>query len=71
MSDTPSEKVTFTYKNWKGEIALRTVIPQGISFGITEWHPKNKQWLLKAWDCDKKAYREFAIEDISDWKGVK
>ena len=70
MSDksVPSEKVTFTYKNWKGVVAVRTVIPQGIFFGKTEWHPK-KQWLLKAWDCDKQDYRDFAIEDISNWKG--
>ena len=59
--------VTFTYKNWKGNISERKVIPEKIYFGSTEFH-KEEQWLLSAYDCDKADYRDFAMQDISNWK---
>lgn len=59
--------VHFTYTNWKGETSLRTVVPTFIWYGSTEFHPE-PQWLLKAWDVDKKVERDFAMADISGWK---
>lgn len=58
--------VTFTYKNWKGETAVRLVRPIMISFGHTTFHPE-PQWLLHAWDINKEAERTFAMKDIKDW----
>lgn len=57
------EPLTFTYRNYRGEIALRRVQPLAIRFGSTEWHPE-PQWLLRAFDLDKGEEREFAMRDI-------
>lgn len=59
--------VQFAYLNYKGEFAIRNINPIKIFFGSTEWH-KEPQWLLRAYDYDKKAEREFAMKDISNWK---
>ncbi len=61
MTETP---FVFTYKNHRGETATRTVSPISVRFGSTEWHPE-RQWLLKAFDHEKCAEREFAMADIS------
>lgn len=51
------------YKNWCGECAQHNIIPINIYWGKTDWHPK-EQWLLKVWSVDRKAYREYALQDI-------
>ena len=51
------------YTNWRGENSDRNIIPLFPYYGSNQWHPE-KQWLLKAWDIDKKALRSFAIRDI-------
>lgn len=53
----------FVYINYRGEKKERKVIPIKIWYGHTEYHPKD-QWLLKAFDIDKKAERDFAVKDI-------
>ena len=58
--------VTFTYRNYLGEVEKRHVIPRTISFGATPWHPA-PQWMMHGWDLDKKAQRSFAISDITQW----
>lgn len=58
--------VSFEYINYKGVRSTRRVQPIEIRFGKTEWH-NNPQWLLKAFDLDKNAVREFAIKDIVTW----
>jgi hypothetical protein len=52
-----------TYTNWRGETSVRRIIPKSVRYGSTEWHPE-PQWLLLAWDDDKKADREFALKDF-------
>jgi len=65
MSD--NKEVTILYTNYKGETALRKIIPTGkIWFGSTEWHP-DEQWLLDAHDVEKGALRNFAMKDIKEW----
>lgn len=59
----PDQRVTFQYTNWRGETAIRTVIPIRLMFGTTEWHPE-PQWLLEALDPEKDADRLFALKDI-------
>lgn len=56
--------LTFLYKNHRDEVALRNVFPISVRFGTTEWHPE-AQWLLRAFDRDKQAEREFAMRDIN------
>ena len=65
QSTAPVE-VTFTYKNYRGEVSVRLVCPIMIAFGRTGFHPE-PQWLLHAWDLNKEAERTFAMKDISDW----
>lgn len=52
--------VRVVYKNWKGETSVRKIIPESLYYGSSEWHPEN-QWLLRAFDLDKEAYRDFAL----------
>ena len=62
-----SVRVTFTYKNHRGETSTRLVVPIMIAFGTTMFHSK-PQWLLHAWDVNKEAERTFAMKDIKDWE---
>lgn len=62
----PEKIVKFKYKNYRGEVAWRSVEPIEIRFGSTDWHPE-PQWLLRALDVEKNAEREFAIKDIEVW----
>lgn len=62
MSDN---QITFTYRNWRGEVAQRVVRPIAIRFGATEYHPR-PQWLMQAFDLEKQAVRDFAMSDLSD-----
>lgn len=54
------------YKNWQGELGIRTIIPLDIFYGKTEYHPE-EQWLLKVWDLEKENYRTYAVKDIQEW----
>ena len=55
-------KITMIYRNYRGEVGRRTIIPLAIWFGHTEFHP-DPQWLLTAFDVEKKAQRDFALRD--------
>lgn len=59
--------IGFHYVNWQGKESQRSVIVRQIYYGNTEYH-KEDQWLLEAYDVDKKAIRVFAIRDMSDVK---
>jgi hypothetical protein len=62
---TVLEPHTFTYKNWKGEVSQRRVIPLKVWFGVSKYHEADgAQWFLKAYDIDKQAERDFAMKDI-------
>ena len=61
-----SKEIKILYTNWRGETAVRKIIPKEIVFSSTEWHPE-EQWLLVAFDVDKQADRSFAIKDIKTW----
>jgi predicted DNA-binding transcriptional regulator YafY len=65
--DLEKEKIVkILYTNYRGETAVRSVIPIKIWFGKTDWHPEF-QWLLEAFDIDKQAERSFAVKDIKSW----
>ena len=67
--DNDGKTVQFTYTNWKGKTATRTVRPIELKFGSTIWH-KKPQYLLSAYDLDRKENRCFALSDISNWKQI-
>lgn len=52
--------VKVIYTNWRGETSERTIIPKSFRYGSSEWHPES-QWLVRAYDVDKKVHREFAL----------
>lgn len=60
-------KMVFNYKNYKGKRGTRTVKPLFMYFGSTSYHPES-QWLLRAYDFDRGAERDFAMKDITDIK---
>ena len=63
-------KVEICYTNHRGETAMRRVIPARIVFGVAaEWHI-DPQWLLEAYDLDRKADRTFAMRDIHFWRAI-
>lgn len=55
------------YTNHRGERSWRNVIPAHIECRESEWHP-GRQWLLVAFDVDKRAVREFALASIHKWQ---
>lgn len=57
------EPLEFVYLNHRGERAVRRVKPRHLWFGTTEWHP-TPQWLLTAFDLDRKAERDFAMNRV-------
>jgi hypothetical protein len=63
MAPQIKEALTFTYRNYRGEIAQRRVVPITVRWDATEWHPE-PQWLLQAYDLDKCAIRDFAMADM-------
>lgn len=63
-----TKTVTIDYTNWRGERSERIIIPLEIVFESNQWHPE-PQWLLRAWDVEKKAERLFALQTIHSWDG--
>lgn len=63
---TKEQVITVRYKNYRGDVALRTIVPIKIWFGSTEFHP-HQQWILTVWDCDKQAERDYALCDILEF----
>jgi hypothetical protein len=64
-----SEAITFWYKNYRGETGYRNAVPISLRFGSSDWH-KGAQWFLVAFDTEKNAEREFAMNDISAVVGL-
>lgn len=49
------------YENWRGEVRSRRILPHGMRWGKTEWHPV-EQWLIQATDLQDGVMKEFALE---------
>lgn len=54
------------YTNYRGEMAVRTIVPISFYFGSTEYH-KEEQWLVKLWDVERDAERIYALKEITEW----
>jgi predicted DNA-binding transcriptional regulator YafY len=61
-----SEAVSIHYTNHRGETAVRRILPRSMWHGSTQWHPQ-PQWLMRAFDLDKREVRDFAMAGISKW----
>lgn len=55
------------YTNHRGERFFRHIAVINLIFGKTKWHSKN-QWLLQAYDYEKKAIRFFVMDDVHSWE---
>jgi len=55
-------QIKMKYTNYRGETAIRTVLPNCIKFGATTYHPQ-EQWLMQAYCTDRHDLREFALAD--------
>ncbi len=60
-------KLVFQYTNYKDKTGDRTIVPERIFEGTTEYY-KDKQWLISGWCLDRQDYRTFAVNQI---KGIK
>lgn len=60
------QPVKFTYKNHRGEIALRTIVPDSLEY-LSEGNPDfgyPPGWFLSGHDLDKNARRSFYLDNI-------
>lgn len=56
---------TVRYRNYRGEVSTRHIIPLGVWFGVSEFHAsEGEQWFVKAYDIDKEDNRDFALKDF-------
>jgi|LakMenEpi03Aug12_release.lakeMendotaPanAssembly.Ray.scaffolds.fasta_scaffold55650_2 hypothetical protein len=62
---TDGEYLTFTYKNYRGEVSECRVLTEQLYFGSNEYHPE-PQWLLEAYNIDREVTRTYALKDISN-----
>ena len=60
--------ITITYKNWEGITSKRNIIPIELVFKESQWHA-GEQWILRVFDVDKQAEREFAVLNILNFSG--
>jgi len=58
------EPLTFGYTNHRGEYDVRRAVPVRVGFTATEHHPE-PQWIMTAYDCDRRAERSFAMKDMT------
>jgi hypothetical protein len=56
-------RVKLWYRNFRGDVSCRSIVPERLWFGSTDWHPE-PQWMLTAFDTDKHASRDFAMKDF-------
>ena len=63
--------VEIDYTNYRGERSVRTIQPIRIFFGRDQWHITADQWLLEAYESEKKNIRYFAMNGIHSWRQVK
>lgn len=62
-----AQVITVRYRNYRGEVAVRRIVPTGkMWFGSTEYHP-TEQWLMQVWDYERGAYRDYALCDILEF----
>jgi len=64
MDDENTKSILLTYKNWRGELTTRYVLPVRVWRGRTEYHPET-QWILTAYCMTKKERRDFALKDCN------
>lgn len=71
LKNSTSEVLRFRYKNYKGEVADRSVIPLRTLVKSSKYHNDGKPcWIMTAWDLDKEEKRDFALQDIIQYYSI-
>jgi hypothetical protein len=52
------------YRNWRGELAPRTIRPYRFWWGHTSFHP-DPQWLLHGMDVERGVERDFCVSGMT------
>ena len=52
------------YRNYRGEVAVRHVVPTGAPFHASTKHHPKAGWILPVYDVDRGVDREFAMDDM-------
>lgn len=60
---TADAVLTVLYRNHKGEVAVRRILPSGVWFGETQWHA-GPRWFLHALDMGREVWRDFALAGL-------
>jgi hypothetical protein len=55
--------IQIDYTNWRNIRSIRKILPIRIYFAATDFHP-DPQWLLEAFDSEKKENKSFALKMI-------
>ncbi len=64
MSYDEVRKVRIIYRNWKGVVSERVVIPLEYQHKESKWHGDGKHHILHALDVEKGENRDFLLRDM-------
>lgn len=59
-------QVRIRYRNWRREIADRTLVISGYWHGSTDWHPEPQE-MFTAYEPATGKLRDFAIAGVLNW----
>lgn len=60
----PNQLIKFEYKNHRGEVTQREIIPDALEWINAPGFYYQPGWFLSGFDCDKQARRSFALCNI-------
>lgn len=60
---TVEREIEIDYTNYRGERAVRKIIPWRLDYKTSEHH-STRQWMIVGWDINKQAWRSYPIKDI-------
>lgn len=61
----------FRYRNWRGEVSDRSVIPVRTAVANSVYHNDGKPcWIMHAYDTQKNDFRDFALKDIIEYYDI-
>ena len=52
------------YRNHRGEVAVREVVPGALYWSLTAYYP-TERWLMRAWDMEKGATRDYDMGEVT------
>lgn len=62
--EEPPHEIRFLYRNWRGEVGMRTVQNPRLEFRAVAWHGPDPVWCIVGLDPEKGAERHFAVSGI-------